>query len=83
VPKKTPFTVIEGSQAPDTPLERTRRRLRASLPTELVRCPRCSGNAMLQIRIGMFWSNGKPVSGQKQLICAACHSKGEHVVISF
>jgi len=83
MPKKVPFTVIDGSAAPDTPLERVRRRVRAATPSELVRCPRCSGNTMLAVKIGMLWSNGKPVGGQKQTVCATCHGKGEHVLIAF
>lgn len=59
-------------------------RVKASAPSILVRCPRCSSNAMMQIRLGMTWSRtNQPVGGQKQVICADCHSRGEYVVVSF
>ena len=80
--KKPTLTVIDGSEPPDTPLERVRRRMRASVPAELVRCPRCSSNAIMQIRLGMIWSRKRAVGGQKQLICADCHGRGEYVPIS-
>lgn len=81
--KKVPFTVIDGTAPPDTPLERMRRRLRENKPADLVRCPRCSSNLMVQIKIGMFWSNKRPVGGQKQLICAKCLGRDEYVVVHF
>lgn len=76
---KSPFKVIDGTPEPEGPLKR----MKASLPdTPIVRCPRCTGLAMLEVKLGMTWRNGKPTGGQKQVVCATCLARGEHVVVS-
>jgi hypothetical protein len=45
-------------------------------------CYRCSGSEVLQTRIGMMLKNGRPQGGTKVWICAACHRKGERVVLA-
>lgn len=79
-----PFVVIDGTPAPDTPKERARARRRKAVTSELdhvLRCHRCTGISFLEVRLGMTWRNGKPVGGQRQLICETCHRAGERVVI--
>jgi len=80
---KGPFTVIDGTPPPPSPKASRAARIKASTPPELVRCFRCSSGAMMQIRLGMIWRNGKPTAGNKQIVCASCLSKGEIVTISF
>jgi len=75
------FTVIDGGPEPETPKTRRLARIKAATPAVLVRCPRCTSNMMMQVRLGMFWSNGKPVGGNKQIICADCHGRGEYVPV--
>lgn len=75
----TPFKVIDGTPEPEGPLKR----MKASVPdTPIVRCPRCTGLAMLEVKLGMVWKNGKPTGGQKQIVCATCLARGEHVVVA-
>ena len=38
-------------------------------------------NAMLQIKLGMVYLNGKASGGTKQTVCASCLSRGEIVTI--
>jgi len=82
VSTRPPFTVIDGTPSPETPKTRRLARIKAATPPILVRCPRCSGNAMMVVRLGMTWSRGKPVGGQKQTICATCHGRGEYVPVT-
>lgn len=73
----TPFKVIHGTPEPDGP----KKRMKASLPnTPIVRCPRCTGLAMIEVKIGMVWKDGKPAGGQKTVVCAACLVQGEYLV---
>ncbi len=79
---KRPFKVIDGTPAPDTPAERVQARMRKQpKPEHLIRCPRCTGIAVIETKIGMTYRAGKPVGGAKQLICAICLRGGEHVVV--
>ena len=72
------FAVIDGTPAPETPVEGTLQRLRKQpRPPSLVRCPHCTSAAVLEIKIGVELRNGKPRGGQKQLICAPCFARGE------
>jgi hypothetical protein len=76
---RSPFKVIDGTPEPEGPLKR----LKASLPdTPIVRCPRCTGLAMLEVKLGMVWKNGKPTGGQKQIACATCMARGEQVLVA-
>lgn len=75
----TPFKVIDGTPEPEGP----RKRMKASVSdTPIVRCPRCTGLAMIEVKLGMVWKNGKPNGGQKQIVCATCLARGEHVVVA-
>ena len=76
---KPVLTVIDGLAPLDNPAAKARARMRKVTPATLVRCPRCDGNAMMQVRLGMLWKQGKPTGGTKQTICATCHAKGEYV----
>lgn len=76
---RTPFKVIDGTPEPEGPLKR----MKASVPdTPIVRCPRCTGLAMLEVKLGMVWKNGKPTGGQKQIVCGTCLARDEHVVVA-
>lgn len=76
---KSTFKVIDGTPEPEGPLKR----MKSSLPdTPLVRCPRCTGLAMMEVKLGMVWKNGKPTGGRKQIVCATCLARGEHVKVS-
>lgn len=79
-----PFRVIQGTPAPDTAKEQTRTRLkRQPKPAHIVRCPRCTGLAMIEVKLGMELYNGKPRGGQKQIVCATCLQGGEYVLVTF
>lgn len=72
----SPFRVIDGTPEPEGP----RKRLRAkAAPSVIVRCPRCTGLAMIEVRLGMEQRNGKPTGGQKATVCATCLARGEYV----
>lgn len=74
----TPFKVIDGTPEPDGP----KKRMKATVPdAPIVRCPRCTGLAMIEVKLGMVWKNEKPAGGQKQIVCAPCLARGEHVVV--
>lgn len=80
---RPPFTVIDGTPEPETPKTRRLARIKAATPAVLVRCRRCSGNAMIVVRLGMVWSStGQPTGGTKQTICATCHGRGEYVPVT-
>lgn len=73
----TPFRVIDGTPEPEGP----RKRMRASTkPSHIIRCRRCTSLAMIEIKIGMEFRNGKAVGGQKQIVCATCLARGETVI---
>lgn len=73
------FLVIDGTPEPEGP----KKRMKASVPdTPIVRCPRCTGLAMIEVKLGMVWKNGKPTGGQKQIVCGTCLARGEHVVVA-
>lgn len=80
--KPHPFHVIDGTPPPDTAKERRLARIRKAKPAELIRCPRCQGNAMLQVKLGMVYVNGKASGGQKTTVCAMCLSRGEYVAVT-
>lgn len=50
-------------------------------PEHVVRCPRCTGIGVIEVKVGMVYRRGKPTGGQKQLICELCHRNGERVLI--
>ncbi len=74
----SPFRLIHGTPEPEGP----RKRMKAQAkPSHIVRCPRCTGLAMIEVKLGMVWKNGKPTGGQKQIVCATCLARGEHMVL--
>ena len=80
---RPPFLVIQGSPAPDTPLERSRKRTRRThKPAELAQCPRCSGREFVQAKTGVLIRDGKPTGGTAALLCTLCLMNGERVVIT-
>lgn len=77
------FEVIEGTPAPDTPVERVRKRVRATpAPAELLQCHRCAGREVIETRVGMTIRKGRASGGTKTFLCATCHRKGERVVLA-
>lgn len=71
------FRVIDGTPEPEGP----RKRMRASTkPSHIIRCRRCTSLAMIEIKLGMEFRNGKAVGGQKQIVCATCLAQGETVI---
>lgn len=76
---KAPFRVIDGTPEPEGP----RKRMRAKVqPGPIIRCPRCTGLAMIEVRLGMEHRGGKATGGQKQICCATCLAQGQHVVVT-
>lgn len=76
---RSPFKVINGTPEPDS----ARKRMKTTLSdAPIVRCPRCTSLAMIEVKLGMVWKNGKPTGGQKQIVCATCMARGENVVVS-
>jgi len=68
--------VIDGTPEPEGP----RKRMRAKVqPPHIIRCPRCTGLAMIEVRLGMEHRNGKPTGGAKATVCAVCLARGEYV----
>lgn len=82
---RLPFTVINGTPEPDKALAKRRASAKAILPPEFVRCPSCTGNTMLQVRLGMVRKyRGRPASGgQKALVCVQCLSQGRTTLVDF
>jgi hypothetical protein len=82
---RTPFTVIDGTPEPDKALAKRRASAKAILPPEFIRCPSCTGNAMIEVRLGMVRKyRGRPASGgQKQIVCALCLAQGRVVTVDF
>lgn len=77
------FQVINGTPAPDTPAARVRKRARAAdKPASLIDCHRCASREVMEVKVGMVLKNGRPSGGQRTYLCAACHRKGERVVLA-
>lgn len=72
----TPFRVIDGTPEPEGP----RKRMKAQAnPSHIIRCRRCTGLAMIEVKLGMEFRNGKATGGQKQIVCATCLAQGHTV----
>lgn len=79
---KPKFRVIEGTPAPDTPLEQAYKRIRAMpKPPSMIQCGRCGSREVIETKIGMLYKNGKPQGGTKQILCASCFMRGERMVL--
>jgi hypothetical protein len=50
-------------------------------PSYIIRCPRCTGLASIEVRLGMEYRGGKAVGGQKARVCATCLTGGEYVTL--
>jgi hypothetical protein len=80
--QKPKLHVIEGTPAPDTPLEQARKRVRAMpKPAHMIQCGRCGSREVIETKIGMLYKNGKAQGGTKQALCASCFMRGERVVL--
>lgn len=76
--KARPFHVIDGLAPEDTPQER----LHNANPGDLVSCRRCTGIAVVEVKLGMRRRKGKLVGGQKTTVCARCLANGDYVVLT-
>lgn len=76
------FHVIQGTPAPETPVERVRKRVRAMpKPEAMIQCHRCGGREVIETKTGMLLKDGKATGGTKQLLCVGCLLRGERVLI--
>lgn len=79
---KPKLHVIQGTPAPDTPVEQARARIRKMpKPATMIQCHRCGSREVMITKIGMLLKNGKATGGTPQVICASCHRGGERVVL--
>jgi hypothetical protein len=78
-----PLHVVKGTESPDTPAERVRRRRKADpRPAVMLQCNRCGGREVIETKVGVMFQAGKTKGGTKQVLCAACFSKGERMVLA-
>lgn len=74
--------VIQGTPAPDTPVEKARKRVKAmDKPACMIQCHRCASREVIVTKIGMTYKNGKASGGTQQILCATCFMKGQRVVL--
>jgi hypothetical protein len=79
---KPKLHVIQGTPAPDTPVEQARERIRKMpKPATMIQCHRCGSREVMVTKIGMVLKNGKAIGGTPQILCASCHRGGERVVL--
>lgn len=79
---KPKLHVIQGTPAPETPVEQARKRVRAMpKPASMIQCHRCGSREVMVTKIGMLLKNGKATGGTPQILCASCHRGGERVVL--
>ena len=77
------LTVIDGAATDDTPRIKAEKAKKARPDAAyLLRCHRCGGSSVIEVKTGMVVKNGKPQGGTKQILCAACFVKGERVVLA-
>jgi len=77
------LTVIEGGADENDPRVKAEKVKKARPSAAYVlRCHRCGGTSVVEVRTGMIVKNGKASGGAKQLLCAFCMMKGEHVVLA-
>lgn len=80
--KEPRFHVIDGKPAPDSPLERVRKRTKATpKPAAMAECRRCGGREFIETRTGVLLRAGRPSGGTKTMICVICFANGERVAI--
>lgn len=76
------LTVIPPTPAPDTPLERSRARIKAMpKPADIAQCPRCGGRELIEAKSGVTIRRGKASGGTKCFLCVLCLARGERVVV--
>jgi hypothetical protein len=76
------FHVIQGTPAPETPVEQARKRVRAMpKPEAMIQCHRCGGREVIETKTGMLLKEGKATGGTKQLLCVGCLLRGERVTL--
>lgn len=79
---KPKLHLIQGTPAPDTPVERVRKRVRAMpKPAAMVQCHRCGGREVIETKIGMLMKDGRATGGTKTLICVGCLLTGVRVAL--
>jgi hypothetical protein len=80
---KPKFTVIDGTATGETPRIKAEK-LKKARPDAayLLSCHRCGSSSVVEVRTGLLMKNGKPTGGRKQLLCAFCMMKGQHVVLA-
>ncbi len=76
------LSIVPKAPEPDTPVTRSRKRMKATRVEHMVQCPRCNGREVIQTRMGVVRVNGKPQGGVSALICAHCHRNGERVEVT-
>lgn len=65
------------------PAAETKRRVRKSeKPAAMIQCHKCGGCEVLETRTGVSLKDGKPSGGTKALLCAACWTVGDRVVLA-
>lgn len=74
--------VIQGAAPAETPANKAYRKAAKVAPGALLECHRCGGHEVIETKIGMRIRDGKPYGGTKTYLCAACHRKGERVVLA-
>lgn len=80
--QKPKLHVIEGTPAPDSPVEQVRKRMRAMpKPASMIQCGRCGSREVIETKVGMLYKAGKAQGGTKQILCASCFMRGERVVL--
>lgn len=71
------------SVPPAPPPEKPKRKsATAPKPASMLECRRCNGREVIETKTGVLYQNGKTKGGTKALICAACHRKGERVLLA-
>lgn len=50
-------------------------------PSHIIRCRRCTGLAMIEVKLGMEYHGGKAAGGRKAIVCATCLAQGEIVTV--
>jgi len=77
------FRVIQGTPAPDTPVEQVRKRIRPmAKPPAMIQCHRCGGREVIETKTGVVFRDGKYSAGTKQYLCVSCLLRGERVLIA-
>lgn len=74
--------VIDGTAKDDDPRQKARKVMqKRPQAAHLLRCHRCGSSSVVEVKTGMIVKSGKPQGGTKQLLCAFCLMKGQHVVL--